>query len=135
MIFIFVFSWIVLFPLLLIILRVKSYPKISVEASRKRQVEWNFQRSMYPPFSVSEYLERIEKVYADILDSSKPEDKPITLWLGLDGLRLKADGTMEWISQKTHSPGLQICTPDFSLPDGACGLYADNKLIDWAYPE
>lgn len=51
-------------------------------------------------FSVSEYLSRIERAYLDILGGLEPISKAITLWLGLDGLRLNEDGTMEWVSRK-----------------------------------
>lgn len=51
-------------------------------------------------FSVSEYLSRIERAYLDILEGLEPVSKAITLWLGLDGLRLNEDGTMEWVSRK-----------------------------------
>lgn len=51
-------------------------------------------------FSVSEYISRIEQTALDILESMKPIDKTITLWWGLDGLRLNEDGTTEWVSRK-----------------------------------
>lgn len=51
-------------------------------------------------FSVSEYLSRIERAYLDILEGLEPVSKTITLWLGLDGLRLNEDGTLEWVSRK-----------------------------------
>lgn len=54
-------------------------------------------------FSVSEYLSRIEQAALDILESMKPIDKTITLWWGLDGLRLNEDGTTEWVSRKKKS--------------------------------
>lgn len=51
-------------------------------------------------FSVSEYLSHIERAYLDILEALEPVSKVITLWLGLDGLRINEDGTMEWVSRK-----------------------------------
>lgn len=51
-------------------------------------------------FTVSEYLSRIERANLDILENLKPVSKAITLWLGLEGLRLNEDGTMEWVSRK-----------------------------------
>lgn len=50
--------------------------------------------------SVFEYLSRIEAAHLDILENIVPTDKTITLWWGLDGLRLNEDGTMEWVSRK-----------------------------------
>lgn len=51
-------------------------------------------------FSVYEHLERIEKAYLEILETRQPISQSITLWWGLDGLRLKEDGTTEWISRR-----------------------------------
>lgn len=51
-------------------------------------------------FSVYEHLERIEKAYLEILETRQPISQSITLWWGLDGLRLNEDGTLEWISRK-----------------------------------
>lgn len=51
-------------------------------------------------FSISEYLSRIERAHLDILEGLEPVSKAITLWLGLDCLRLNEDGTMEWVSRK-----------------------------------
>lgn len=51
-------------------------------------------------FSISEYLSRIERAHLDILEGLEPVSKDITLWIGLDGLRLNEDGTMEWVSRK-----------------------------------
>lgn len=52
------------------------------------------------PFSVAEYLDRIEKAQIDILSQHKPVDQTITLWWGLDGVQLNEDGNQEWISRK-----------------------------------
>ena len=52
-------------------------------------------------FSVSSYLEEIEKVHLSILEEQenwKPD--PITLWWGLDGVRLNDAGEVEWISRR-----------------------------------
>lgn len=54
--------------------------------------------------SVIEYLSRIEEASLDILEAKTPIDKSITLWWGLDGLRLNEDGTFEWISRKKSKP-------------------------------
>lgn len=65
------------------------------------------------PFTVSEYLDRIEKAALDILDTHKPEDRTITLWWGFDGLRISEDGTAEWISRRKPEPVNQgvFCQP------------------------
>lgn len=39
-------------------------------------------------FKISEYLSRIERSYLDMLENLQPIDKTITLWIGLEGLRL-----------------------------------------------
>lgn len=53
------------------------------------------------PFIVSEYLSRIEQEHVKILDERDKEPAYIiTLWLGLDGLRMNEDGTFEWVSRK-----------------------------------
>lgn len=56
--------------------------------------------AMTEPYFVSQYLSRIEAAHLDILENIVPIDKTITLWWGLDGLRLNEDGTMEWMSRK-----------------------------------
>lgn len=56
------------------------------------------------PFCVSEYYYRTEKIALDILERQKTADKTITLWWGMDGLRLNEDGTTEWISRKKPEP-------------------------------
>ncbi len=55
---------------------------------------------MTEQYSVSKYLSRIEAAHLDILESKVPTDKTITLWWGLDGLKLNEDGTMELVSRK-----------------------------------
>lgn len=74
------------------------------------------------PFVVSEYLARIEKASLDILESRKPTDKTIVLWLGVYGLRLNEDGTMKWVSRKKPAEAVfyqpcQTIRPDVFLVD------------------
>lgn len=52
------------------------------------------------PFSVAEYMDRIDRVQVEILSNQKPVDQTIILWWGLDGLRLNENGTLEWITRK-----------------------------------
>lgn len=52
--------------------------------------------------SVHECLSRIERAYLDILEDLEPIDRTITLWWGLDGLRLNQDGTTELVSRKSQ---------------------------------
>ncbi len=51
-------------------------------------------------FSVSKYLSRIEEASLEILENLEPINGAITLWWGLDGLRLNEDGTTEWVSRR-----------------------------------
>lgn len=57
-------------------------------------------------FIVSEYFSRMEQAALKILESQKPVDQTIILWLGLDGLRMNKDGTTEWINRKKPKPTL-----------------------------
>lgn len=53
-----------------------------------------------PSFSASDYLERIEKASLEILSGLEKKEKyTLILWAGLDGLRMKEDGTFEWIKR------------------------------------
>ncbi len=74
-------------------------------------------------FSVYEHLERIEKAYLEILETRQPISQSITLWWGLDGLRLNEDGTTEWISRKKTNPAdfvfYQTCQSILPLQTGA----------------
>lgn len=54
------------------------------------------------PFSVTEYLDRMEREFLKIADKS--DKYLIVLWWGFDGLRLNEDGTAEWISRKPAPP-------------------------------
>lgn len=56
------------------------------------------------PFSVAEYMDRIDRAQVEILSNQKPVDQTIILWWGLDGLRLNEDGTLEWITRKKEMP-------------------------------
>lgn len=52
-------------------------------------------------FSPAKYLERMEQAGLEIL--RERENEPvyyITLWLGLDGLRLNEDGSYDWIRRE-----------------------------------
>lgn len=52
------------------------------------------------PFVVSEYLERMEKANCEILRNREAnrQDEPITLWIGLHGVRL-VDGVVVWVDK------------------------------------
>lgn len=50
-------------------------------------------------FKVSEYLERIERAWIDIMEQNKPDNYKITLWLGLDGYQLDDDGEIMKITR------------------------------------
>lgn len=76
---------------------------------RKRIAEENEQirRLMVKtePFSVSKYYERMEKASVEIMNEREKEPVYIiTLWAGLDGLRMNDDGTTEWIRREEDKP-------------------------------
>lgn len=54
------------------------------------------------PFSVTEYLDRMERESLKL--AGRRERYVIVLWWGHDGLRLNEDGTTEWISRKPEPP-------------------------------
>lgn len=80
-------------------------------------------------FSVSEYLSRIEQAALDILESMKPIDKTITLWWGLDGLRLNEDGTTEWVSRKKKSVEPVFYQPCQSIQPIHAGVLLSDHMI------
>lgn len=62
-------------------------------------------RTYYPKmpekhFSVSAYLDRIERAALVIEQEKEPVDKTIILWWGLEGIKLNADGSIESVSRK-----------------------------------
>lgn len=59
-------------------------------------------------FSVSEYLDQMEKASLEILETLEPIDKTITLWWGFDGIRLSEDGTSKWVSRKKKPAGNRV---------------------------
>lgn len=72
-----------------------------VEATKKKRERIDISESPHTPFSISAYIERMEKAYLDTLQERESEEpyEPV-LWWGFDGLKLKADGTTEWISRR-----------------------------------
>ena len=54
--------------------------------------------------SVSQYLADMEKVILELLEERPPQDRTITLWWGLDGLRLNEDGSIELVSRRKQTP-------------------------------
>lgn len=72
------------------------------------------------PFLVSEYLDRIEQEHLKIIEAKKKEPKYIiTLWIGLDGLRMNEDETLEWVSRakkESESPQDKVVTGRQSVP-------------------
>lgn len=80
------------------------------------------------PFSTTEYFDRIEKAYNEILEQkerqSSSEEYVIILWWGLDGLRLNKDGSSKWISKRKEEPVVFIPTyPQYNA-------FAINPLIN-----
>lgn len=69
----------------------------------------------YKSFSVSDYYQRMEKVYLDIVsERENKNDYKLTLWLGIDGLQLNDDGTTQWIKRvqkkKENKPTQDFCS-------------------------
>lgn len=54
-------------------------------------------------FNASGCFERMERAQIDIIESRNPIDKSITLWWGLDGLRLNEDGSIENIHRSNKT--------------------------------
>lgn len=75
-------------------------------ANRKenQKQELEYKRAITPRFKASEYLERIEAASLEILEKKQLISKVVTLWWGLDGLRINEDGTTEWISRTKRTP-------------------------------
>lgn len=95
----------------------------------------------YPvkPFVLSEYYERMEKVSLEIQEEQEKQEKyHITLWWGLDGLRLYDDGTTKWISRRkqesvnqniSYTPcQSQVASPFSSLSSIAQYQFALNYM-------
>lgn len=82
----------------------KRDKKNYVEWKEEQRCELEYKRAITPRFNVSEYMERIEKAYLEILETRQPISQSITLWWGLDGLRMNEDGTTEWISRRKTAP-------------------------------
>lgn len=63
-------------------------------------------------------LEEHESYILEIQEEKeKQEAYEIVLWWGLDGLKLRDDGTTEWISRRKHQPKPdQVLTFEFTLP-------------------
>lgn len=59
---------------------------------------WHTERK---PFSVTEYLDSMEKLHIDLHRQREAEKRePVVLWWGMDGMRINEDGTTEWISKR-----------------------------------
>lgn len=107
------------------------------------------------PFEASAYLDRMEAVHLSIQETAQPVDWTITLWLGLDGLRIDPDGTAEWIRRSGPAPqsgggggaagavwstdilALSGPLPPYRLPTPpplctTSVLYADNRVVEIA---
>lgn len=68
-------------------------------------------------WTVSDYMGRMERACLDIQERRTPVERTITLWWGLDGLRLAEDGSMEWASRRQERPGpVQYAPPALIQP-------------------
>lgn len=55
-------------------------------------------------FSLTKYYEDIDRAVCEIqVEREREEEYEITLWLGLDGLCLHKDGTLEWVSKRKNN--------------------------------
>lgn len=79
------------------------------------------------PFSVSKYLERIERAALDIVENKEPVDHTIILWWGLDGLRLNENGTIEAVSRKKQKS--ELAQTGAEIGGNATVFYADNAPV------
>lgn len=72
-------------------------------------------------FSVSEHLSTTEEAFLNILENLKPIDRTITLWWGLDGIRLNEDGTAKEVSRKKPAENVfyQPCQSIHPVRSGA----------------
>lgn len=77
----------------------------------EKEIATHCQIKQEDKFFVSEYFERTEKIYNDILKEkekqAESEEYIIVLWWGFDGLRLNKDGSSEWIRKEEESDCLQ----------------------------
>lgn len=90
---------------------------------RRENIRQVLNAMVYKPFSPSEYLGRIEQEHVKILqDKAEKEEYVITLWLGLEGLRIGKDGTLEWVNrgltykwESVFDPGryTEVLTPQY----------------------
>lgn len=97
-----------------------------MEIEHQKKMESLYAECFVKPFSVSEYMDRREKVMMDILKDKK-EPYCVTLWWNYDGLRMNEDGTMEWISKKPKEPPKYV-HGDFSLTNACCSIATETEL-------
>lgn len=84
-------------------------------------------------FKVSDYLSHIEQEAVDIQRNKENRPKKrLTLWWGLDGLRLNDDGTSEWIRRDEHKPQTSPSTahkPQFNYsPCQSVSQVTDSRI-------
>lgn len=114
--------FVIIFWSIIIILSVfllyKLYSVI-IPKYENNSIGYNYSQSDFSkPFSIKDYYDRMQKVADDILkeQESKPNEL-LTLWIGLDGLQMNSDDTLEWISkyipEKIEKP-LKCSCPDFN---------------------
>lgn len=91
----------------LIVSSITSINKLFELDSNNHECKYDY----IPPFIVSDYLSRIDQEHVKILEEREKEPTYIiTLWLGLDGLRMNESGALEWVSRakkKSPPPRLQ----------------------------
>lgn len=77
---------------------------ILVRLSKDRKESHQEVFQIKEPFSVADYLERMERAHLDILKKQEPVDMTIILWLGLDGLTLDENRELKRVSRKKPKP-------------------------------
>lgn len=82
---------------------------------------------VHKPFSVSEYLDRMEKLHIDLHRKREAEKRePVVLWWGEDGMRINEDGTTEWISRRPKRKEVVYSPDTETIMDIMGNVYAYN---------
>ena len=100
------------------------------EYKENEQRELEYKRAITPKFNVSEYMERTEKAFLEILETKHPINQSITLWWGLNGLRLNEDGTTEWVSRKKPKPLPDVWSMSQTTTPIMCKIIGDPIRTD-----
>lgn len=92
-------------------------------------------RTYYPKmpekhFSISAYLDRINRAALVIEQEKEPVDQTIILWWGLEGIKLNSDGSIESVSRKKPKSDPKRGAPCVcSCAANNTVFYADNQPV------